>query len=109
MRVLADPDILTIELNDQHALRSADMQHDPPVAPRGRHLERALVEPGRVVLRNLRWEALERHLHVRVLGMVVEALHRPEPGDLRLSPVGGWLGVWAAEQLEAPGAVEREP
>ena len=48
----------------EDALRCADMQHDASSGPSLRQLELALVHASRVVLRDVRREAGDRHLDV---------------------------------------------
>ena len=103
------PDVLAVHVDDQDALRGADVEHDPPPSPVGRQLELALVDTGRVVVGHVRWEAGERHLDVRVLRPVVEALHRPAAGTAISLQASAGLRVRLAEQLEPPRPVELDP
>ena len=66
VRVLADPDVLAVELDEQHALGGAHVEHDTAPGPRRRDLERPLVDAGRVLVRRCRRAMGERHLDVRV-------------------------------------------
>ena len=66
VRVLADPDVVTVELDEQHALGGAHVEHDAAPGPRRRDLERPLVDAGRVLVRRCRRAMGERHLDVRV-------------------------------------------
>ena len=64
------PIVVAIELDDEHALGRADMEHDAPARPARRDLEVALVDAGRVALRDRRRQTRERHLDVGVVGQV---------------------------------------
>ncbi len=77
-----------LRLDDQDALGGTDVEHDPPSGPARGDLELALVDAGRVRLRDLGRQARERHLDVRVVGRVPGAGHRPEARDVGLAPVG---------------------
>ena len=69
----------------QHALGGADVEDDAPAGPCRRDLELALVDAGRVDLRDVRRPAREGHLDVRVVGQVPGPGHRPDARDLRLA------------------------
>ena len=107
--VLRDADLPAVERHDQDTLGRPDMEHDPLVHPGRWNLDLAFVDAGRVVGGNLGREARKRHLDVRVLGPVVEALHRPATRNV--GPAPGWpgLGGRLAKQLEPPPAVELDP
>ena len=87
VRVLADPDLLAVELDDEDALRGADIEHHAPARPGGRHLELAFVDAGRVELGDRRRPVVEGHLDVGVVRLVPGPRHRPDARDLRLGPV----------------------
>ncbi len=108
MRILADTDVLAIELDDEHALGGADMEDDAPsgLQPGGRDLEVALVDARRVLLGDLGRPSRERHLDVRVMRLVPGVRHRPQARDLGLGPVGSGRAIRRAEELETPPAVE---
>ena len=83
VRVLADPDLRAVDRDDQDALGRPDVEDDPPAGPARRDLELALVDAGRVLVGDRRRQARERHLDVRVVRQVIEALHRPAARDRR--------------------------
>ncbi len=109
VRILADPDRLAVERDDEDALGGADVEDDPPSRPVGGELELALVDAGRVQLRDRRRAARERHLDVRVVRDVPGPGHRPDTRDVSLRPVGAGGIVGSPQELEPPPAVEREP
>ncbi len=109
MGVLAEPDLDAVQGDDQDALGRADVEDDPPAGPCRGDLEVPLVDAGRIVRGDLRRVPGKRHLDVRVVGLVGEALHRPHARDIRLGPVGSRLCVGCAEQLEPPPPVELDP
>ena len=112
--VLGDPGLLAVERHDGDALGRPEVQDDARPADPGAAgvripLEGPLVEARRVRVRHVGRQGRERHLDVRVLGQVVEALHRPGAGHDDLRPIVGRFGVGPWEELEPPPAVQRPP
>ncbi len=108
VRVLAHADLEAVELDDEHALGRPHVEHDAPPAPRRGHLDGPLVDPGRVLLRHLGWPIGERHLDVGVVRLVERVLHRPAARHLDRSPGVARVVVRPVEELEPPGAVQRQ-
>ncbi len=107
MRILAEADLLAVEADDEHALGGADVEHDPSSRPGRRHAEVAFVDARRVMFRDRRRQAGERHLDVGVVRVIPGVGHRPEARHVRLGPLGAGLVIGRPEQLEAPPAIER--
>lgn len=108
MRVLGDTDGPTVDVDEQHALGGAHLEHDPPARPLGRNVDLTLVHARRVGRWRRGRELAPRHLGVGVPGRVVGVLEGPGAGDLGRGPVVAHRGCGGREELEAPVAVEGE-
>ena len=75
-----------VDVDEEHALRAADVEHDLAPPPRPRHPEPGPVHPGRVVVRDGRRGTGEGHLDVRVDRRVARALQRPARRDVDPPP-----------------------
>jgi hypothetical protein len=107
VRVLAQPDVPVVEPHEQDALRRADVQDDATLEPRRGHMDRALVDAGRLDLGERRRQTRERHLDVGVVRPVPGVLHRPAARDGDVAPrFGVQRGVGVGQELEAPGAIQ---
>jgi hypothetical protein len=107
--VLAESDIRAVDDGDEDALGGPDVEHDPSTLPRVRNVDRPLVEPGGVPIRDVGWLIREWDPDVGVLGPVVETLHRPTAGNGRAAPIRPCRRLRTGEELEAPFPVEFEP
>ena len=82
----AVPDEPTVDVDRVHALCTADVDDDLATAPPCRHRHLASVDARRIPVGQPRRRAIERHLYVRVLRMVVDALQRPVARHVHLRP-----------------------
>ena len=107
---------MPIEPHQQHALGTANVQHDASPAPAARQAKSLAIEAGWILPRNPRRVAREGHLHVGVVG-TIEALQRPAARHLDLRPSGfislrigevGWRALGSIAEPKAPAAVQRE-
>ena len=113
--ILADPDIATVDGDDEDALGGPDVENDTPIRPGRWDLEVAAVVAGRVMGRDVRRQFRVRHPDVGVMRQVAEILtgllHVPgaRHGDRR--PGGRVLVrlyVRTRCELEPPFAIEVE-
>ena len=111
----AVPDELAVDVEHVCALGTADVQHDLAIEPSLGDLHRAAVHAGGVAVGQTGRRTRKRHLHIRVLGQVADALQRPvaghgnrRPRPARRRPLDGRCrdGVGAVEQSEPPATVE---
>ena len=79
-------DELAVHIDEVHAVGGANVQHDLSRAPRRGHVERAAINTGRIVLRQVRGRGVEGHIDVGVVRMIADVLHRPVAGHRDRSP-----------------------
>ena len=85
--VRAVADERTVEVDGVDALGAADVEHHLAPPPRSRDAERRPVDARRNPCREVGRQVRERHLHVRVVGEVVDALHGPVARARRRSAI----------------------
>ncbi len=68
--VLAEPDGLTVEQDQQRVVHAAEMQNDATAFPVARDLEHAAIDAGQVGRRKPRWLLGEGHLDIGVVRLV---------------------------------------
>ena len=86
-RILAHAHRLPVDHDHQHALAAPKMQHHPPPLPGARQIEKLAVDPGRVLIRHVRRDVGEGHLHVGIMRLA-KTLHGPVARHLDAVP--GW-------------------
>ena len=105
-----------VDVDEEHALRAAHVEHDLAAPPRPRQAEPRPVHPCRVLVRDGRRGTGEGHLDVRVDRGVGRALQRPARRDVDPPPgpvvsrgadVLGRHGLRPVQQHEGPSPVQR--